>query len=195
MLIVEIAIGVALGIFIANYFKNNLMSIKNDMREGVYKLLTYAIGLVFFGANFYYIFNLFKFEQSYEKYISKVDAALIDYFYFVGHIAIVIYIISLLGKHLMYLMNLDLQKEAERLANFDLPEVVERYKFHKWYLYKYVFGFLYLDICYALYWAIGNFTSNADYTFFTVLALLALATIVRYFDNKKTANKNSTNLL
>lgn len=47
MLIVEIAIGVALGIFIANYFKNNLMSIKNDMREGVYKLLTYAIGLVF----------------------------------------------------------------------------------------------------------------------------------------------------
>jgi hypothetical protein len=90
-------------------------------------------------------------------------------------------------------MNLDLQKEAERLANFDLPEVVERYKFHKWYLY--IFGFWYLDICYALYWVIGNFTSNEDYTFFTVLALLALATIVRYFDNKKTANKNFTNLL
>ena len=47
MLIVEIAIGVALGIFIANYFKVNLMRIKNDIQKVVYKLLAYAIGLVF----------------------------------------------------------------------------------------------------------------------------------------------------
>ena len=164
MLTLQIALGVALGILVAFYVIKN----RGNFSGIITTVIAYSLLLIVFIANIYYLYFLgeeLKIVNTFSKYLDEEN-----YFAVGFTILFTLGIVLKLGEYFSYLLH----GKSKDKTNSDLG-----------FLLALAYGIINLDAMGAIFWIFYKLTASENEAFISLIGIYAIATIFRYFREKK----------